>query len=42
MKAGQKLRTLRDSERRYRGDVDPVSMTDPREAQRQFDQEAGR
>jgi hypothetical protein len=42
MKAGQKLRTLREGERRYRGDKDPVSTTDPRAAQADFDREAGR
>jgi len=42
VKAGQKLRTLRDGERRFRGDREPVSTTDPREAQATFDAEACR
>jgi hypothetical protein len=41
MKSGQKLRTMQDSERRHRGEVPTPSTTDPREAQAEFDREAG-
>lgn len=40
MKSGQQGRTLAEAENRYRGDRVPVSTCDPREAQREFDEEA--